>query len=578
MSRYRNASPRHDERPHASTTGATANGTATGPEHRSTARQSRAVRATSSESAQTTTRFSIRKNTLALGAVCLASLMFGLEISSVPVILPTLERVLHGDFKGMQWIMNAYTLAVTTVLMATGTLADRFGRRRIFVIGIALFGITSLICGLAHSVPTLIVGRLLQGASGGAMLICQVAVLSHQFNEGPERARAFSAWGIILGIGLGFGPIIGGMIVAVSGWQWVFWVHALLAIATLALVFGGVQESRDPHAHTLDVAGIVTLSLAVFGLVYFITQGSDLGFTSPRAIVIVVGTVIAFVAFLCAEQFSARPMFDFSVFRIPQFSGALMGSAGMNFSFWPFMIYIPIYFQIGLGYNSMSAGLALLAYTLPTLLFPPLGERLVLRYGSGIAIPGGLFIIGLGFMLMKYGSSVAHPDALTMLPGCILAGAGLGLTNTPVTNTTTGAVPAERAGMASGIDMSARMITLAINIALMGAILIAGILFHLKARLPATIDTGLLARLAENIAAGDVEAVKRGIPALATLDPSGNAVHAALMEGFGWVMLYGGVGVWVLAALSFLISGSASRNPRQVRAATRAPTLPADPC
>ncbi|WP_153139954.1 MFS transporter [Paraburkholderia agricolaris] len=557
MSRYRNASPRHDERPHA---GATATTTDQG----STTRQSRAGRPTSNDAAQTTTRFSIRKNTLALGAVCLASLMFSLEISSVPVILPTLERVLHGDFKGMQWIMNAYTLAVTTVLMATGTLADRFGRRRIFVIGIALFGLTSLICGLAQSVPTLIVGRLLQGASGGAMLICQVAVLSHQFNEGPERARAFSAWGIVLGIGLGFGPIIGGMIVAVSGWQWVFWVHALLAIVTLALVFGGVQESRDPHAHTFDVAGIATLSLAVFGLVYFITQGPALGFTSSRAIFILVATVLAFVAFLYAERFSARPMFDFSVFRIPQFSGALMGSAGMNFSFWPFMIYIPIYFQIGLGYDSMTAGLALLAYTLPTLLFPPLGERLILRYGSGIAIPGGLFVIGLGFMLMKYGSSVAHPSALTMLPGCILAGAGLGLTNTPVTNTTTGAVPVERAGMASGIDMSARMITLAINIALMGAILIAGILFHLKARLPATIDAGLLARLAEKIAAGDAEAVKAGIPVLAQIDPTGTAVHAALIDGFGWVMLYGGAGVWVLAVLSFVISGSASRRLRKV--------------
>lgn len=557
MSRYRNASPRHDERSHA---GATAITTDPG----STTRQSRAGRPTSNEAAQTTTRFSIRRNTLALGAVCLASLMFSLEISSVPVILPTLERVLHGDFKGMQWIMNAYTLAVTTVLMATGTLADRFGRRRIFVIGIALFGLTSLICGLAQSVPTLIVGRLLQGASGGAMLICQVAVLSHQFNEGPERARAFSAWGIVLGIGLGFGPIIGGMIVAVSGWQWVFWVHALLAIVTLALVFGGVQESRDPHAHTFDVAGIATLSLAVFGLVYFITQGPALGFTSSRAIFILVATVLAFVAFLYAERFSARPMFDFSVFRIPQFSGALMGSAGMNFSFWPFMIYIPIYFQIGLGYDSMTAGLALLAYTLPTLLFPPLGERLILRYGSGIAIPGGLFVIGLGFMLMKYGSSVAHPSALTMLPGCILAGAGLGLTNTPVTNTTTGAVPVERAGMASGIDMSARMITLAINIALMGAILIAGILFHLKARLPATIDAGLLARLAEKIAAGDAEAVKAGIPVLAQIDPTGAAVHAALIDGFGWVMLYGGAGVWVLAVLSFVISGSASRRLRKV--------------
>jgi EmrB/QacA subfamily drug resistance transporter len=562
MSRYRNASPRHDEPPRAGGTAATTATTAAAAAG-STTRQSCADRPTSNEAAQKT-RFSVRKNTLALGAVCLASLMFSLEISSVPVILPTLERVLHGDFKGMQWIMNAYTLAVTTVLMATGTLADRFGRRRIFVIGIALFGLTSLICGLAQSVPTLIVGRLLQGASGGAMLICQVAVLSHQFNEGPERARAFSAWGIVLGIGLGFGPIIGGMIVAVSGWQWVFWVHALLAIATLALVFGGVQESRDPHAHTFDVAGMATLSLAVFGLVYFITQGPALGFTSSRAIFILVATVLAFVAFLYAERFSARPMFDFSVFRIPQFSGALMGSAGMNFSFWPFMIYIPIYFQIGLGYDSVTAGLALLAYTLPTLLFPPLGERLILRYGSGIAIPGGLFVIGLGFMLMKYGSSVAHPSALTMLPGCILAGAGLGLTNTPVTNTTTGAVPVERAGMASGIDMSARMITLAINIALMGAILIAGILFHLKARLPATIDAGLLARLAEKVAAGDAEAVKAGIPVLAQIDPTGTAVHAALIDGFGWVMLYGGAGVWVLAVLSFVISGSASRRPGKV--------------
>ena len=212
MSRSRNTPPSYDEGSQA----------VIAEEHPSSLPDTRAADASSSDAAQPTTRFSISKNTLALGAVCLASLMFGLEISSVPVILPTLERVLHGDFKGMQWIMNAYTLGVTTVLMATGALADRFGRRRIFVIGIALFGLTSLICGFAQSVPTLIVARLLQGASGGAMLICQVAVLSHQFSEGPERVRAFSAWGIILGIGLGFGPIIGGMIVAVSGWQWVF--------------------------------------------------------------------------------------------------------------------------------------------------------------------------------------------------------------------------------------------------------------------------------------------------------------------------------------------------------------------
>ncbi|MFM0038434.1 MFS transporter [Paraburkholderia strydomiana] len=544
MSSHPHAPPRRDEREKPETT----------------ARHSQSARTSASEAATTPPRAArLPKNTLALGAVCLASLMFGLEISSVPVILPTLEHVLHGDFKGMQWIMNAYTLAVTTVLMATGTLADRFGRRRIFVVGIALFGITSLLCGFAQSVPMLIAARLLQGASGGAMLICQVAVLSHQFSDGPERARAFSAWGIIFGIGLGFGPIIGGMIVAVSSWQWVFWVHALLAVVTLTLVFGGVQESRDPHAVTLDVAGIVTLSLAVFGLVYFITQVPALGFTNPRALFIITATVLAFVAFLYAENLSARPMFDFSVFRIPQFSGALMGSAGMNFSFWPFMIYLPIYFQIGLGYDSVSAGLALLAYTLPTLLFPPLGERLSLRYGSGIAIPVGLLTIGLGFMLMKLGSGAAHPGVSSMLPGCVIAGAGLGLTNTPVTNTTTAAVPTQRAGMASGIDMSARMITLAINIALMGAILVGGILYHLKTNLPATLDIAELGRLAEKVAAGDVDAIRASIPALTRIDPSGSIVHAALMRGFGWVMLYGGFGVWVLAALSFVISGSASR-------------------
>ena len=252
-------------------------------------------------------------------------------------------------------------------------------------------------------------------------------------------------------------------------------------------------------------------------------------------------------------------MFDFAVLRIPQFSGALMGSAGMNFSFWPFMIYLPIYFQIGLGYDSVGAGFALLAYTLPTLLFPPLGERLIVRYGSGIAIPAGLMTIAAGFLLMRYGSSAAHPGVLSMLPGCIVAGAGLGLTNTPVTNATTAAVPAQRAGMASGIDMSARMITLAINIALMGAILVGGILFHLKANLSSTFGPAELGELAQTIAAGNAGGIRTEMPALARIDPSGEVVHAALMRGFGWVMLYGGVGVAVLAVLSFVISGSGAR-------------------
>jgi EmrB/QacA subfamily drug resistance transporter len=489
-----------------------------------------------------------RQGTLALAAVCLTSLMFGLEISSIPAILPTLEIVLHADFKQLQWVMNAYTIAVTTVLMATGALADRYGRKRVYIGAITAFAVSSLVCGLARDASVLIVARFLQGTSGGAMLICQIAVLSHQFQAGRERAIAFGWWGIIFGIGLGFGPIVGGAIVALLSWEWVFLVHVPLGAVSLFLAASGVQESRDPGASSLDLAGIVTLSLAVFCLAFFITQGPDLGFDSWAAFAVIGVFAASSIGFIFAEWISPRPMFDFSVFRIRNFSGALIGSMAMNFSFWPFMIYLPIYFQTGLGYDSVGAGLSLLAYTLPTLVVPPLAERAALRYHAGLVIPLGLFAIGLGFILMKLGSSVDNASWLTMLPGCILAGVGLGMTNTPVTNTTTGSVAAERAGMASGIDMSARMISLAINIALMGLILVEGVRASLQAALPGTIDAGTLRSIAESVAAGTVLAPDRNV--------SSTVVHQALTDGFGWVLLYGGVSVWILAAISFMIFGA----------------------
>jgi len=493
------------------------------------------------------------KNRVALTAVSLVALMFGLEISSVPVILPTLEQVLHGDFRDMQWIMNAYTIACTTVLMAAGTLADRYGRRRILIVGMGLFGITSLACGLAQSAPVLIAGRFLQGVGGGVMLICQLAVLSHQFPQGQARSKAFAIWGVVFGMGLGFGPIVGGSILALSGWQWVFLVHAPLTVLALVLVLGSVEESRDPHAKRLDLPGIVTLSLAVFGLSLFITQGQNIGFASPQAVGVALAAAASLAVFLWVEKANAHPMFDFSVFRSRSFSGAIIGSIGMNFSFWPFMVYLPIYFQGVLGYDAVTAGSALLAYTLPTLAMPPLAERLSLRYRPGVVIPAGLLVIGLGFMAMHYGRGMAHPGWQSMLPGCLLAGIGLGLTNTPVTNTATGAVPSTRAGMASGIDMSARLITLALNIALMGVILLEGVSASLKSALPASVDAEQLRALAEKVAAGNLAALAQGDPALSLLDPSGATAQAALASGFGGVLLFGGIGVLVLAAISFLV-------------------------
>lgn len=223
----------------------------------------------------------------------------------------------------------------------------------------------------------------------------------------------------------------------------------------------------------------------------------------------------------------------------------------MNFSFWPFMIYLPIYFRSALGYGNLAAGLALLAYTLPTLVVPPLGERMLLRFQARIAIPLGLFVIGLGFMMMWAGSNAQPASWLTLLPGCLLAGIGLGLTNTPVTNTTTASVPSTRAGMASGIDMSARMISLAINIALMGFVLVEGISWRLKSTLGQQIDATQIQTLARRVAGGSTDL--SGFPQLQALAIPAATLQDALLHGFGLVMLYGSLSVWILSYLSFLV-------------------------
>jgi len=490
----------------------------------------------------------ISRNKIALTAICLSAVMLGLEITSIPSILPTLEKVLPADFRQLQWIMNAYTIAMCSVLVAMGALADRFGRKRVFLTSIMVFGAASLVCGLASNPTLLIAARFLQGLSAAGMLACQVAILSHQFRSGPERGVAFAWWGVIFGLGLGFGPIVGGSIVAISSWNWVFLIHVVIGVITFMAAKIGVEESSDPHAIRIDIGGMITLSIAVFSLVYLITQGREIGLKSPLAIGIALGGATSAALFILIETRVARPMFDFKAFRIRNFSGALIGAGGMNFSFWPFIIYFPIYLQSVLQYSSIVAGATIMAYTLPTIVVPPVAEKLLAKRGPGFVIPLGLFLIAAGFIAMRLIVANEYASWVTLLPGCILAGIGLGLTNTPVTNTATVSLPPERAGMASGMEFSARMISLAVNIAVMGFVLVTTVSMEIQNLVTDKVSLENLRYIADGVAAGNINAAESlGISAVSARD--------ALVHGTGWVMIYGGACAFIFGLLALVIFG-----------------------
>lgn len=510
-----------------------------------------------------------KKNKIALTSVCLSAIMLGLEITSVPAILPNLESILPADFRQLQWIMNAYTIAMCSVLVAMGAFADRYGRKRVFVASIMVFGLASLICGLATSAPLLIAARLFQGISAAGMLACQVAILSHQFRDGPERGVAFAWWGIIFGLGLGFGPIVGGAIVTLSSWEWVFLIHVVIAIPTIVFSRMGVEESADPRAVSIDVGGMASLSLAVFGSVYLITQGQELGLNSLAAMGILAGSAISFLLFVIIETRVARPMFDFKAFRIREFSGALLGASGMNFSFWPFVIYFPIYLQSVLGYSSIVAGLTVLAYTLPTVVMPSVAEKLLVKRGPGFVIPLGLFAISIGFILMRIVATTEYASWATLLPGCIMAGIGLGLANTPVTDTATRSLPPERAGMASGMEFSARMISLAVNIAVMGFVLAEGVALKLEETF-SNAPGQALRTLADAVSAGNLDAgAAIGVPAEIT--------RSALASGIGGVMIYGAIAAATFGIIAiFVFRRIEDRDIKRLRNQSQSPVSQSD--
>jgi EmrB/QacA subfamily drug resistance transporter len=397
---------------------------------------------------------------------CLAMFMLLLDISVVTVALPNIQQSLNSQFSDLQWVIDAYVLALAAVLLPAGSLADRFGRRRLFVIGMAIFTAASLTCALAWSPLALNVARAVQGV-GGAILFSTALALIAQAFPGAARARALGIGGAVIGVALAVGPLVGGALTHL-GWEWIFLVNVPVGGFALAVSLRKLPESRDPRAKGLDLPGVATFSAALFALVFALIRGNDEGWSSTPIIALFAAAAILLVLFLIVEAVQERPMFDLSLFRKPVFLGASVSAFALHASLVSVFLFLTLYLENALGYSPLETGLRLLPLTLMTLVAAPAAARIQARVGLHRLIGASLVAIGGGLMLQ---SGVSSGDPWTvLLPGFLLAGLGFGAASPLILQAALSVVEPARAGMASGISVTFRQVGTATGIAALGAI------------------------------------------------------------------------------------------------------------
>ncbi|HSD81417.1 MAG TPA: DHA2 family efflux MFS transporter permease subunit, partial [Solirubrobacteraceae bacterium] len=335
-----------------------------------------------------------------LAAVCVAVFMLLLDITVVNVALPDIARSLGASFTDLQWVIDAYALSLAALLLTAGSLADRFGRRAVFTAGLGIFSAASLLCGLAPSPALLNVARGLQGVGGAAMFATSLALLAAAFH-GPERGTAFGIWGATTGAAVAIGPLAGGVLTQSVGWEAIFFVNVPIGVAAIAVTLRRVAESRDPHARTVDVGGLVTFSVALFLLIFALVRGNAEGWTSGLIVGFLAGSAVLLVAFVVIESRVARPMFDLTLFRNRSFTGASAAAFAISASMFSMFLYLTLYLQNGLGYSPLEAGLRFLPVSLVSFVVAPIAGRLSARVPVRGLIGGGLLLVGAGLVLMR---------------------------------------------------------------------------------------------------------------------------------------------------------------------------------
>ena len=387
----------------------------------------------------------------------------------VSVALPTIQRDLNVDLSALEWIVNVYALMFAVFLLTGGKLADYFGRRRVFTLGLTVFIVASLFAGLAASGEWLISARAVQGLGAALMMPATLAIISATF-EPRERALAIGVWAGVAASGLAIGPLVGGLFTDTIGWSWIFYVNVPVGLIGIIAARFLIDESRDQSAEQrLDTPGLLVSAITLFALTFAIVEGNSLGWSSPTILLLFGLSLVGLVAFIALERRQRSPMLNLSLFRNRTFAGATGVAMLQTFSMFGMFLFIAIYLQRVLGYSAIGAGAAILPQTIVVIAVAPTAGRLVNRFGSRLLMTVGLTLNGIALLLLsRLGTGSEFID---LWPAFVIGGIGMGLTTTPMTAAALSAVPTDMAGVGSGVLTTARQVGVALGIAVMGAII-----------------------------------------------------------------------------------------------------------
>jgi EmrB/QacA subfamily drug resistance transporter len=482
-------------------------------------------------------------------AVCTGVFMLLLDITIVNVALPYIQQAFHASLADLQWVIDAYALTLAAFLLTAGSIADLKGRRLVFSVGIVVFTIGSVLCGVAQDATFLALSRAFQGVGGAIMFATSLALLADAF-EPRDRGVAFGVFGAVTGVAVAIGPVLGGALTSWLSWRWIFFVNVPIGVFALLITLRQVAESKAPVASRPDWPGFITFTLGLTALVYGLIRSHPDGWGSTTVTGSLIAAAVLITVFLVIEARSRAPMLDLHLLKVPTFNGGLVAAWAISASLFALITYIVLYLQNILGSSAIDTGLHLLPMTGAIFLTAGVAGRLTGHVPTGLLIGPGFVLIGVGLVLMR--GITPSDDWTHLLPGFIVAGVGAGLVNVPLASTAVGVVEPARAGMASGINSTLRQVGIATGVAALGSILASQAGSTTVSHLSDTPLAGRAHELAASVGNGSV------LQAMQTVPPqlrgiAAGAAKTGFVDGLNTVLLVGAVIAFLAAALTLVL-------------------------